>query len=136
MDLDEEIVRRAGKPIPDIFREEGENAFRDLESRVLAETCAKDGQVIATGGGAVLRPENQTAMRRTGRVYWLRRDLNVLPKEGRPLSQKGSLEEMYQMRKPLYEAAADFRVDNNQTAAEAAQQIWSELCANIGNQWP
>ena len=133
VDLDEEIVRRAGKPIPDIFREEGENAFRDLESRVLAETCAKDGQVIATGGGAVLRPENQTAMRRTGRVYWLRRDLNVLPKEGRPLSQKGSLEEMYQMRKPLYEAAADFRVDNNQTAAEAAQKIWSELCANIGN---
>ena len=133
VDLDEEIVRRAGKPIPDIFREEGENAFRDLESQVLAETCAKDGQVIATGGGAVLRPENQTAMRRTGRVYWLRRDLNVLPKEGRPLSQKGSLEEMYQMRKPLYEAAADFRVDNNQTAAEAAQQIWRELSANIGN---
>ena len=133
VDLDEEIVRRAGKPIPDIFREEGENAFRDLESRVLAETCAKDGQVIATGGGAVVRAENRAAMRRTGRVYWLRRDLNVLPKEGRPLSQKGSLEEMYQMRKPLYEAAADFRVDNNQTAAEAAQQIWSELCANIGN---
>ena len=136
VDLDEEIVRRAGKPIPDIFREEGENAFRDLESQVLAETCAKDGQVIATGGGAVLRAENRAAMRRTGRVYWLRRDLNVLPKEGRPLSQKGSLGEMYQMRKPLYEAAADFRVDNNQTAAEAAQQIWSELCANIGNQWP
>ena len=133
VDLDEEIVRRAGKPIPDIFREEGENAFRDLESQALAETCAKDGQVIATGGGAVLRAENRAAMRRTGRVYWLRRDLNVLPKEGRPLSQKGSLEEMYQMRKPLYEAAADFRVDNNQTAAEAAQQIWSELCANIGN---
>ncbi len=133
VDLDGEIARRAGMSIPDIFREEGENAFRDLESRVLAETCAKDGQVIATGGGAVLRPENQTAMRRTGRVYWLRRDLNVLPKEGRPLSQKGSLEEMYQMRKPLYEAAADFRVDNNQTAAEAAQKIWSELCANIGN---
>ena len=136
VDLDEEIVRRAGKPIPEIFAQEGEKAFRDLESRVLAETCAKDGQVIATGGGAVLRPENQTAMRRTGRVYWLRRDLNVLPKEGRPLSQKGSLEEMYRIRKPLYEAAADFRVDNDQTAAEAAQQIWSELCANIGDQWP
>lgn len=133
VDLDEEIVRRAGKSIPDIFREEGETAFRDLEAQVLADVCARSGQVIATGGGAVLRPENQTAMRRTGRVYWLRRDLNVLPKEGRPLSQKGSLEEMYQMRKPLYEAAADFRVDNNQTAAEAAQQIWSELCANIGN---
>ncbi len=136
VDLDGEIVRRAGKSIPEIFAQEGEKAFRDLESRVLAETCAKDGQVIATGGGAVLRPENQTAMRRTGRVYWLRRDLNVLPKEGRPLSQKGSLEEMYRIRKPLYEAAADFRVDNDQTAAEAAQQIWSELCANIGDQWP
>ena len=133
VDLDEEIVRRAGRPIPYIFQTEGEEAFRELEARVLAEVCAQSGQVVATGGGAVLRAENRAAMRRTGRVYWLRRDLNVLPKEGRPLSQKGSLEEMYQMRKPLYEAAADFRVDNNQTAAEAAQQIWSELCANIGN---
>ena len=136
VDLDEEIVRRAGKPIPEIFAQEGEKAFRDLESRVLAETCAKDGQVIATGGGAVLRAENRTALRRTGRVYFLRRVLGQLSREGRPLSQKGSLEEMYRIRKPLYEAAADFRVDNDQTAAEAAQQIWSELCANIGDQWP
>ena len=133
VDLDEEIVRRAGKPIPELFAREGEKAFRELEAQVLAEACAQSGQVIATGGGVVLRPENRAAMRRAGRVYWLRRDLNVLPKEGRPLSQKGSLEEMYQMRKPLYEAAADFWVDNNQTAAEAAQWIWSELCANIGH---
>ena len=119
--------------IPELFAREGEKAFRELEAQVLAEACAQSGQVIATGGGVVLRPENRAAMRRAGRVYWLRRDLNVLPKEGRPLSQKGSLEEMYQMRKPLYEAAADFWVDNNQTAAEAAQWIWSELCANIGH---
>ena len=133
VDLDEEIVRRAGKPIPDIFREEGENAFRDLESRVLAETCAKDGQVIATGGGAVLRAENRAAMRRTGRVYFLRRALEELPTDGRPLSQKGGLEEMYLVRKPLYSAAADVAVANSAAPEETAELIWRDFCEHSGD---
>ena len=66
VDLDEEIVRRAGRPIPYIFQTEGEEAFRELEARVLAEVCAQSGQVVATGGGAVLRAENRAAMRRAG----------------------------------------------------------------------
>lgn len=84
VDLDAEIVKRAGKPIPDIFAQEGEGAFRDLETEVLKEACARGGQIIATGGGAVLREENRAAMRRTGRVYRLRRRLEDLPTEGRP----------------------------------------------------
>ena len=133
VDLDGEIVRRAGRSIPEIFRDGGEESFRDLEAQVLADVCAKDGQVIATGGGAVLRTENRAAMRRTGRVYWLRRDLNVLPKDGRPLSLKGSLKEMYQQRKPLYNTAADAVIDNSVALEQTAQLIWRDFCANNGD---
>ena len=128
VDLDEEIVRRAGKPIPEIFRSEGEGAFRDLESQVLADACAQGGQIIATGGGVVLRKENRIAMRRTGRVYFLRRPLSQLPTDGRPLSQAGRLEEMFQVREPLYQAVADAEIDNGTTPAGAAHWIWNEFC--------
>ena len=94
VDLDQEIVKRAGKSIPEIFAQEGEGAFRKLEHEILTEACAKSGQIIATGGGAVLWSENRGAMRRTGRVYRLRRRLEDLPTQGRPLSQAGKLEEM------------------------------------------
>ena len=132
-DLDEEIVRRAGKPIPEIFREEGETAFRELEQQVLADCAGQKGQIIATGGGAVLRPENRAAIRRSGRVYFLRRELEKLPTDGRPLSQKGSLEEMYRLRLPLYKAAADYSVENTGTVSETAREIWRDFCAHFGN---
>lgn len=132
-DLDEEIVHRAGKSIPDIFREEGEAAFRELEAQVLADVCARSGQVIATGGGAVLRVENRAAMRHTGRVYFLRRGLEELPTDGRPLSQKGSLEEMYRVRKPLYSAAADAVIDNSAALEETAALIWRDFCEHSGD---
>ncbi len=133
VDLDEEIVRRAGKSIPDIFREEGEAAFRELEAQVLADVCARSGQVIATGGGAVLRAENRAAMRRAGRVYFLRRALEELPTDGRPLSQKGSLGEMYRVRKPLYSAAADTVIDNSVALEATAELIWRDFCENSGD---
>ena len=133
VDLDEEIVRRADKPIPEIFRDEGEGAFRELEAQVLADVCAQSGQVIATGGGAVLRAENRGSMRRTGRVYFLRRGLEELPTDGRPLSQKGSLEEMYRVRKPLYSAAADAVIDNSAALEETAALIWRDFCEHSGN---
>ena len=130
VDLDGEIVRRAGKPIPEIFAQDGEAAFRDLESRVLAEVCAGHGQVVATGGGAVLREENRRAMRRTGRVYFLRRALELLPTDGRPLSRRGGLEEMYQARRPMYSAAADVHVDNSAGVEETAGLIWRDFLEN------
>ena len=133
VDLDEEIVRRADKPIPEIFRAEGEETFRELEAQVLADVCAQSGQVIATGGGAVLQAENRVSMRRTGRVYFLRRGLEELPTDGRPLSQKGSLEEMYRVRKPLYSAAADAVIDNSVALEATAALIWRDFCENSGD---
>jgi shikimate dehydrogenase len=72
-------------------------------------------------------------MRRTGRVYFLRRDLNLLPKNGRPLSQAGSLEEMYRLRRPLYNAAADAVIDNSVALERTAQLIWRDFCASDGD---
>lgn len=127
VDLDGEIVRRAGMSIPEMFASQGEGAFRRLEHEVLTEACAKSGQIIATGGGAVLREENRAAMRRTGRVYRLRRRLEDLPTEGRPLSQAGKLEEMERLRDPLYRAAADREIWNVNSPAEAAGEIWRDF---------
>lgn len=133
VDLDAEIVRRAGCSIPELFAKEGEAVFRDLESRVLAETMSKTGQIVSTGGGCVLRPENRLTMRRSGRVYFLQRDLDALPTSGRPLSQEGSLEEMYRVRLPSYNAAADASILNNAPAEETAQEIWRDFCENSGD---
>lgn len=128
VDLDEEIVRKAGKPIPEIFASQGEGPFRQLEHEVLTEACSRSGQIIATGGGAVLWSENRAAMRRTGRVYHLRRRLEDLPTEGRPLSQAGKLAEMERVRDPLYTAAADCAVSNEISPEETAGTIWRDFC--------
>lgn len=74
IDTDEEIVRRAGKSIPDIFQAEGESYFRDLESRVLEDLLEESGRVIATGGGAVLREANRRCMLAGGWVVALTAD--------------------------------------------------------------
>ncbi len=134
LDLDAEIARQGGRSIPEIFREEGEAAFREMESRVLAQVTAdRSGWIIATGGGAVLRPENREALRRTGRVCFLRRELGELATQGRPLSQGGSLEEMYRQRLPLYQRTADFEAENRGTPEETAKTIWRDFCAYSGD---
>ncbi len=120
VDLDELIIQKAGKPIPQIFAEEGEGAFRALEHQVLVEVASQTGQIIATGGGAVLWSENRLALRRSGRVCFLRRDLSLLPKDGRPLSQANDLQEMYCVRFPLYRDTADCTIDNDSTPEDAA----------------
>ena len=135
VDLDDEIVRLAGKSIPEIFRRHGEPAFRALERKVLAEACEKSGQIIATGGGAILRKDNRTVMRRTGRVYFIRRDLDQLAVIGRPLSVKGTMKEMYHFRLPLYTEVSDIAVDNNTAPAETAQKIWGDFYKNSGNDY-
>ena len=128
VDVDGEIVRAAGKPIPEIFAQEGEEAFRMLENRVLKEVCARSGQVIATGGGVVLHMENWDTMHRTGRVYRLRRRLEDLATEGRPLSKPGNLARMEQTRGPLYEGAAEASVWNDTSPEETAGRIWRDFC--------
>lgn len=123
VDADTEIEKSAGKPIPEIFATSGENAFRAIESSVLAQLGKQSGLVIATGGGCVTRAENYNYLHQNGIIVWLQRDLNELPTEGRPLSQSGKLLEMYAHRKPQYEAFADLVVSNNGSIEKTVAEI-------------
>ena len=113
VDVDEEIIRTAGMSIPEIFAASGENGFRKIETAVLCKLGKGSGQVIATGGGCVTRPENYPLLHQNGRILRLRRDIGKLPKDGRPLSLANDLSEMAAQREPLYAAFADLTFDNN-----------------------
>ena len=123
VDADEALVKTYGMDIPAIFAAEGENGFRAKETKVLTELGKRAGLVIATGGGCVTREENYPLLHQNGSLFWLRRELNLLPSEGRPLSRITRMEDMYRQRKPLYEAFADHRIDNNRTAEAAVADI-------------
>ena len=109
IDLDEEIVKMAGRDIPTIFREAGEKAFRDIESEAVSIASQKTGAVIATGGGAVLREENVKRLKRNGILCFLDRPLEALtPTSDRPTaSDRAAMEARYRERLPIYRAAAD-----------------------------
>lgn len=113
IDADAEIAKLAGKAIPEIFAEDGEQAFREWETRVLAEHGKQSGLVIATGGGCVTRSHNKPLLHQNGTIIWIQRDISQLPTDGRPLSQAAKLTEMFTVRKPMYEAFADHIIDNN-----------------------
>lgn len=112
VDLDEELVRRAGRSIPDIFAQQGEGAFRALETAVLADVARGSGLVIAAGGGVVTRPENRFYLRQNSRVIYLRRqNVDTLSTAGRPVSQSRPLRQLAAERLPLYEQWSDCTVD-------------------------
>lgn len=113
IDMDEEIVRRAGITIPEIFDRDGEKAFRDMETEVAKDLGKEKNQIIATGGGAVLRPENIDALRQNALVILLTRPVDMLPTKGRPLSKDiNALKKMESERRPYYNAAADITINN------------------------
>lgn len=123
VDADAEIVKEAGMPIPEFFEKYGEAAFRQIETQVLAKLGQKSCLVIATGGGCVTRAENYPLLHQNGTIYWIKRDISCLPTDGRPLSQAGKLEQMYQIRKPLYEQFADSTVENDGSPEDAVAKI-------------
>lgn len=123
VDADAEIVAAAGRSIPEIFAQEGEEAFRKLETTVLQQLGKRSGIILSTGGGCVTRKENYPLLHQNGRIFWLQRDISALPTDGRPISQKSDLNELYEIRRPLYEAFADQVIENNGTLADAANQI-------------
>ena len=127
VDLDEEIVRRAGMPIPEIFAREGEAGFRERESALVREFGERTGLVVSTGGGVVTRRENYIPLKQNGLLLHLRRDPAALPTDGRPLSQATAPEELWRRRAPLYAAFADGEIDNNGTLAWTLEQIEKEM---------
>ena len=125
-DADAEIAKKANMSIPEIFAKEGEEGFRSREIKVLSELGKQSGLVIATGGGCVTFSINHSFLHQNGRIFWLKRDISQLPTDGRPLSQKGNLEEMYRIRKPLYESFADVIIEN-ETVEKTVQQIMEAI---------
>ena len=127
VDTDTLITEIAGKSIPYIFADDGEDVFRCLETKALEDVGKQSGLIIATGGGCVTRKVNYPLLRQNSTVIWLQRDLEVLPTDGRPLSQAGSLSAMYEKRKKLYAAFADHTVSNDGSVEETAANILSCL---------
>lgn len=123
LDADAVLEENAHRPITEIIPQDGEAAFRALESQTLLDLGKGSGKIIATGGGCVTIPENYEKLHRNGTIFWLKRDLSLLPTNGRPLSQAGRLSEMYQKRAPLYEAFADFTVENSGSPQDTAREI-------------
>ncbi len=128
VDADQVLEAQAGMTIPEIFATEGEVGFRRRETEVLCELGKQSGLVIATGGGCVTQAENYPLLHQNGTLFWLQRPLDCLATEGRPLSQKGTLQEMYEKRQPLYHRFADHVIGNNTSPEDAAAAIcqWEE----------
>ena len=132
IDMDEEVVKAAGKSIPDIFQDDGEKVFRDMESEQIARFGAMSGKILSLGGGAVLREENYAPLHQNGRIYFLQRDLSLLGMDGRPLSKDAAtLENMYKERLPRYQRFADAEVENSGTPEETARTILSDFQSSL-----
>lgn len=123
IDMDAYIEQAQGRTIPEIFAQQGEPAFRDMEVEASRALGCRTGLVISTGGGTVVRKESMDALRQNGCVFFVDRPLSELATEGRPLSQGGesTLQRLYDARIGLYTGYADVSISN--AAGMAAERI-------------
>lgn len=141
VDSDREIEARTGVSIPTVFEIEGESGFRKREAQVISDLSRQCNQVVATGGGVVLSPENRHNMRESGFVVYL----NVPPHtlwertrhdRNRPLLQVEDpllrLKELYAERDPFYREVANLVVDGSRINAQGVLQM---LVTEVGEQW-
>lgn len=128
IDTDETVVKATGRTIPQIFAEEGESAFRAYERDAIRSVSTASAQIVATGGGAVLDPQNVDALRQNGKLIFLDRPPEeLIPTADRPLaSTVDAIRRRYAERLPLYRAAADLTV-HSRSPQEAADQIIEAL---------
>ena len=144
IDADVEIERRSGKSIAQIFAEDGEPAFRDLEAEVIADLCRRERLVLAAGGGAPLREETRHVMRRNGTVVWLlaepetilsRMSADATTAGRRPnLTERGPLQEIVELlvaREPIYRESAHFVVD---TEGRTPEQLTDEILERLAGE--
>lgn len=141
LDADDVIEQRAGKSIAEIFADDGETAFRDLEAAVLAELSGKTGLVVSLGGGAVLRESNRSVIRSAGSVVWLTASVDLIvarlaadetTASRRPnLTSAGGraeIENLLNQRMPLYRECATLIVD---TEGKTVAQVVDEIAARL-----
>ena len=139
LDLDSLIQKRSGKTINQIFSDQGEEVFRDLEAKALKEASSLDMRVVATGGGTILRPVNVELMKATGKIIFLEASTEVLwsrvkENKDRPLLRgnepRETLLKIYAYRHPLYEGSCQFKVNTDgKTAGSVAEDIFETLKA-------
>lgn len=141
IDADVEIERRAGKTIAQIFADDGEPVFRDLEAQVIADLTARDGLVVAAGGGAPMRADNREAMRRNATVVWLKATPATIHRrmtgdattaDRRPnLTRQGGLAEVVEVlgkREPVYRETSHLEIDTEGFDPQSiADQILRQL---------
>lgn len=139
LDMDDEIVRREGCSIPEIFRDRGEPAFRAIERAMVVELAARRNLVISTGGGIVLNPDNIRDFSRTGDVFCLQASPESILKrvehdQNRPLLQGGDrmakIRELLDRRKPLYDAIPRQIDTEGHRPADTAEAIIRALGAS------
>ena len=125
VDTDEMIIKKAGMEITEIFRQYGEDKFRDIESEVIAEISSNSSLIIATGGGAILNAKNVSALKNNGKIYFIDRPLEKLvPTDSRPLSSdKVSIQKRYDERYEIYCSSCDERIDADCDADTVAKKI-------------
>jgi shikimate kinase len=133
VDLDDEIERREGRSVPEIFAADGEAGFRALEAHELLRASGRDPSVVACGGGVVLESANRITLRNTGICVFLSVPIETLrarvrPAVDRPLIHKeGDLERLLSAREPLYREFAAHVVDGSGDPGEVAEAIVEEL---------
>ncbi len=125
VDSDDEITKTENRNIPEIFEKFGESYFREVEHGVIKEIAKLNSQIISTGGGAVINPENIEILKGNARIYFLERPLDMLvATSDRPLSSNRSdLEKRYNERYELYKSSADVVIDGSGTVEEVAKII-------------
>ncbi len=128
-DTDEIVRERVAMPIREFFSLHGESAFREIEKQVISELSLQQGQIIATGGGAAMDPDNIMMLKRNGVTVFLDTDLkNLTPTPDRPLSKDAeAMKKLYEERVPVYRAGADIVMDNNCSADLSADRILAYL---------
>ena len=142
VDTDALIEQRCGMTIRDLFADRAEEGFREAESRVIAELADLDRQVIGTGGGVVLRPDNGLALKRTGKLVWLTAPPEVLWEriktdtrrlDSRPPANPDhglqDVRSVLRQREPIYAGWADIVVD---TAGQSTEAVAAEILRRLG----
>jgi shikimate kinase len=137
VDADQEIERRTGADIALIFEKEGEAGFRKREREIIAELTQREGLVLATGGGAVLDPANREALKSRGLVIYLKASVDAqaartAQNRNRPLleteDRQARLQQLFEVRAPLYEDLAELTVDTDSgQVKQISQRIITEL---------
>lgn len=138
LSIDAEIVKSAGQTIPQIVEQHGWEYFRDLETKMCQGLTGKDGLVLDTGGGAILRPQNVDMLKRTGKLFWLTASVETIAKRIGSDTQRPSLtgtksfideiQDVLRERAPKYQAAADHVIE---TEGKSVSQVADEILARL-----